>query len=299
MSSIYLLILYFLFNAWTFGGPIHLIVEKEMALDPEVRETSGIILMNGRVVTHNDSGGGPFLFELDTLTGKVMRTVRVTNAGNHDWEDISQDRNYIYVGDIGNNNGNRKDLVIYRISKKNYLQSADNTVQAEKINIRYSNQTDFSSRRFSSNYDAEALMATEDSLYIFSKNWLNMKTYIYAVPKTPGDYSLQIRDSLDTEGLVTGAVYDFESKRATLCGYTLSSNFVVSIDHFREGHYAHMRFKKHFLALGGSRQTEGICLDGRDGYFLSGEKTRTSPATLYRLRTGTKSMPKSKKGRKG
>ncbi len=289
MSSIYLLILYFLFNAWTLGGKTNIIVEKAIMLGPEVRETSGIILLNDRIITHNDSGGGPLLFELDTLTGKVLRTVKVVNAGNHDWEDISQDEKYIYVGDIGNNNGNRKDLAIYRISKKDYLQSENNTVYADKIKFRYSDQTDFIPRRFSSNYDAEALIATEDSLYLFSKNWVNMKTYRYALPKTPGDYSLQIRDSLDVEGLITGAVYDFESHRILLSGYTLSSNFVVSIKKFKDRHKQPLKFKKYFLALNGSHQTEGICLDGHSGFFLSGEKTRTHPATLYKLRL--KSLP--------
>ncbi len=291
MSSIYLLILYFLFNAWSFGGKINIIAEKVADLSTEVRETSGIIMVNERIVTLNDSGGGPFLFELDTLTGKVLRTVKVANAGNHDWEDISQDKNYIYVADIGNNNGNRKDLMIYRISKKDYLRPDHDTVDAEKIKFRYADQTDFTSRRFSSNYDAEALIATEDSLYLFSKNWVNMKTYIYALPKTPGDYSLRIRDSLDVEGLITGAVYDFDTHHVMLCGYTLSSNFVVDISGFSDVHHTHLKFKKHFLALDGSHQTEGICLDGYGGYFLSGEKTRTSPPTLYKLRVREKSKP--------
>lgn len=296
MNTIYLLFLYFLFNIWSFGGKQYFVAKKVTNLSTIVHETSGIIRMDDRIVTHNDSGGDAKLFEVDTLTGKVLRTVMVANAVNHDWEDISQDNKYIYIGDFGNNNGNRKDLTIYRVPKQEYANTKSDTVHADKIFFQYAAQDDFSPKRFSSNYDAEGLMATEDSLYVFSKNWVNMKTYVYALPKTPGDYSLQIRDSLNVEGLITGAVYDFELHQVMLSGYTLSSNFVVSISDFKEDRISRLKFEKHLLELDGSHQTEGICLDGYGGFLISGEKTRTNSATLYRLRIRTKPKhtPKSK-----
>jgi hypothetical protein len=296
MNTIYLLFLYFLFNIWSFGDKQYFVAKKVTSLSTMVRETSGIIRMDDRIVTHNDSGGEAKLFEIDTLTGKVLRRVVVANAKNHDWEDISQDNQYIYIGDFGNNNGNRKDLTIYRVLKQEYTKTKSDTVHADKILFQYAAQDDFLPKRFSSDYDAEGLIATEDSLYIFSKNWVNMKTYIYALPKTPGDYSLQIRDSLNVEGFITGAVYDFESHQVLLSGYTLSSNFIVGIRDFKEDHFSRLKFKKHLLKLDGSLQTEGICLDGHGGFFLSGEKTRTNSATLYklRIRTRPKHTPKSK-----
>jgi len=43
----------------------------ELPLSYNVRETSGLIYLNGKLITHNDSGGEPALYELDTITGNV------------------------------------------------------------------------------------------------------------------------------------------------------------------------------------------------------------------------------------
>jgi hypothetical protein len=60
---------------------------------------------------------------------------------NTDWEEISQDSSYIYVGDFGNNyQGNRTDLHILRIEKKSFLL---NQPIIDTISFSYSNQTDF------------------------------------------------------------------------------------------------------------------------------------------------------------
>jgi hypothetical protein len=272
-----------LFNAWPFGDNYYYEYEYVTSLSSSVRETSGLIRVDGRIITQNDSGGEPKLFELDTLTGEVLRTVVVANAENYDWEDLAQDSLYIYIGDIGNNNGNRKDLKIYRILKQDYIQSDKDTVYSEVIGFQYKDQKDFSPKRFSSNYDAEGLIATKDSLYIFSKNWINFKTYLYVVPKIPGNYDIRVRDSLNVEGLITGATYDWALDRITLSGYTLSSNFIVNLSNFKGDNFFDGKVKKYLLELEGSKQTEGICLDGRGGFFLSGEKTSKYPATLYRL----------------
>lgn len=295
MNIINLLFLYLLFNVWPFGERYQYDNENVTLLSNLVSETSGLIRVNGRIITQNDSGGEAKLFELDTLSGKVLRTVVVANAKNHDWEDLSQDSLYIYIGDIGNNNGNRKDLKIYRISKHDYIQSDNDTVYSDVINFRYKDQEDFSSKRFSSNYDAEGLMATRDSLYVFSKNWINFKTYLYVVPKVPGNYDIRARDSLNVEGLITGATYDWALNRITLSGYTLSSNFIVSISDFEGDDFFNGKVNKYLMKLEGSKQTEGICLDGRGGYFLSGEKTSTYPAILYRLYSKPETRPDSSK----
>jgi hypothetical protein len=71
---------------------------------------------NNNIITHNDSGGQANLYEINASTG-ALRTVAITNATNVDWE-YAQDASYIYIGDIGNNFGNRTDLKIYKISRK-------------------------------------------------------------------------------------------------------------------------------------------------------------------------------------
>jgi hypothetical protein len=73
---------------------------------------------NNNIITHNDSGGQANLYEINASTGAVLRTVAITNATNVDWEDIAQDALYIYIGDIGNNFGNRTDLKYIKFRKK-------------------------------------------------------------------------------------------------------------------------------------------------------------------------------------
>ena len=79
------------------------------ALQDSIKETSGLIYLNQKLITHNDSEGRPALYELDSITGNVTRTVAVTNATNIDWEDIDYDSTYLYIGDFGND-GSRTDL---------------------------------------------------------------------------------------------------------------------------------------------------------------------------------------------
>ena len=95
-------------------------VEK-FALPANLSESSGAIFFNNKLITHNDSRGENKLFELDTITEQVTRTVAISNATNIDWEDITQDDTSIYIGDIGNNSGNRTDLKIYKISKTDFV----------------------------------------------------------------------------------------------------------------------------------------------------------------------------------
>ena len=104
-----------------------------------LNEISGLAFLNDTIlVAHNDSGNEPILYFLN-LQGDVIHQVEVTQAKNKDWEAIACDGKSIYIGDIGNNNNNRKDLVIYKVSTADILKCK--SVKAEKIDISYQEQT--------------------------------------------------------------------------------------------------------------------------------------------------------------
>lgn len=44
-------------------------------LPDEVMESSGLINLDDRIITHNDSGGEAALFEIDRTSGMVLRKV--------------------------------------------------------------------------------------------------------------------------------------------------------------------------------------------------------------------------------
>ena len=63
---------------------------------------------SGTFWTHNDSGDGPRVFELDDDGAFRARGRACTNAEAVDWEDIAIRGYTLYVGDIGDNLGQRR-----------------------------------------------------------------------------------------------------------------------------------------------------------------------------------------------
>lgn len=209
----------FIFFGLTCIGQVS--VSEKYALDGQIEETSGLLFINNKIITHNDSGDAATLYELNQSTGIIERTISISNATNVDWEDIAKDESYIYIGDIGNNSGNRQDLKIYRIAIADFL--ANNSVTADIINFSYADQTDFTSAPNSTNFDAEALAVNDDNLVIFTKNWLNFETNVYEIPKTPGNYFASKVSSANVQGLITGATVSSENPSLLfLCGYNPS-----------------------------------------------------------------------------
>tara|TARA_B110000093_G_scaffold61164_1_gene66332 strand:+ start:391 stop:1539 length:1149 start_codon:yes stop_codon:yes gene_type:complete len=188
---------------------------------PDLDENSGLIFYNNNIITFNDSGGEANLYEINASTGNITRTVTITNATNVDWEDITQDASYIYIGDIGNNNGNRTDLKIYKIAKNDYNGSDDIAV-AEIISYSYADQLDFNSNPNNTNWDAEGLISYGEQLLIFSKNWVDNRVNVYSIPKTNGTYSALLKSSYNTNGLITSAEISLNENIIYLIGYSSS-----------------------------------------------------------------------------
>lgn len=160
-------------------------------LSPELSEISGIDFLNdSTIVAINDGGNEPLLYLLN-LEGKVQSVVKIDNAKNQDWEDITIDDTYVYIGDIGNNLNNRKDLAIYKVKIHDINEKKN--VQAEKITFNYKEQTEFPPARNAKLFDAEALAVDNDTLYLFTKNRArptNGNCLVYKIPTTPGDYTV-------------------------------------------------------------------------------------------------------------
>ena len=255
------------------------------SLETSISESSGLITIAGKLITHNDSGNDACLYEIDSITGNVVRTVTVANAFNHDWEDIARDNQYIYIGDIGNNDGDRTDLKIYRISISDYLNASNDIVYADSICFSYLDQTNFTPSPYTSNYDAEAIIATTNSLFIITKNWLNQKANLYRVPKLPGTFQLQLIDSLNTQGLITGATYNTANNVVMLCGYSFANNFVVKLSQFDPNDIFNCNYEFLYLQTPNIMQIEAICPKDTIEYYLTSESSQNGDATLYRINT--------------
>jgi hypothetical protein len=160
-------------------------------------ETSGLIVTGPNTLwSHNDSGDDPKLYAFDT-TGTLQRTLVLRNAGNVDWEEITQDtQGRVYVGDFGNNSNNRTNLRIYRIPPPD--QVSGDSVTAEIIDFDYPDQAAFPPPDSLKKFDMEAMVALGDSLYLFSKNRTSPfdgYTRCYRLPQAPGTYTAELVDS--------------------------------------------------------------------------------------------------------
>jgi len=252
-------------------------------------ESSGAVFFNGRFISHNDSGNENKLYELDTATGLILRTVHIQNAVNSDWEDLAQDATSLYIGDIGNNRGNRTDLKIYKIAKSDYL--ASDTVLAEIIHYSYADQIDFTPNLNNTEWDAEALLSLDsNSLLLLTKDWVNRSTKAYSVPKQSGTYSLQPMPSqLNNAGLITGGVCDALSGRMVLTGYSRTlMPFIWLCSSFPPQDVFSGSNQKSFLLTLMMEQTEAIAQTGPLDFLISSESFDQGPfkddAKLIELR---------------
>ncbi|MFP4665094.1 MAG: T9SS type A sorting domain-containing protein [Bacteroidales bacterium] len=263
------------------GNAQNLNIEKITGLSSETEETSGLLWVDGSLWTHNDSGNPAVLYKIDTSNGSVSHRTHIKQVRNTDWEDLCADQQYVYIGDFGNNNGNRTDLCIYRIDKSGLINESD-SLAADSIQFHYPNQSQFEWDNYSTNFDCEAMIAFGDSLYLFSKNWGNQKTYLYSLPKTPGSFAAHLLDSLDVDGLVTGAAADTATNNLMLLGYSryLTSAFVYHLYHFFNAEFFAGERQKYNLGRF-FHQLEGIEY-ANNTLLMSSESFQTNEAALFR-----------------
>ncbi|WP_435416625.1 T9SS type A sorting domain-containing protein [Polaribacter aestuariivivens] len=247
--------------------------KEKFDLPNQVKETSGLLFFNGKIITHNDSGDSANLYEIDSLNGSLLRTVSISNASNIDWEDITEDESHLYIGDIGNNNGNRNDLTIYKVLKSDFKNNT--SVTAEIISFTYEDQTDFTNKPNSSNFDAETIVVFGESILIFTKNWANFETNVYEIPKLEGNYSAKKVSTANVEGLITGGSYNYD--RFYLTGYDATfTPFLIYIGFNRKpgSDIFFSGFSKISLEneIGKGSQIEGITNTENTGkYYISRE----------------------------
>jgi len=243
-------------------------VQEIGEMPAELAENSGLIFYNGRLISHNDSGNAPELFEIDTVSMQLSRTVTISNAVNIDWEDITQDESHIYIADIGNYSGTREDLAIYKISKQDFDGSGP--VASKKISFAYEDQNNFDDNGMS-NWDAEALFVLNDQLIILTKQWLDGGTVAYSIPKEPGEHLAKRLDAYQINGLVTSATYNPLSNELLILGH---SNILLPFVNKITGATSNSIFGGTLDNLSfdiGFAQTEGITHVSENRYFISSE----------------------------
>ncbi|WP_026996165.1 hypothetical protein [Flectobacillus major] len=196
-------------------------VQKVGNLPQEINESSGLIvnLQDSTFWTINDGGGKAMLYHLN-LKGELLATKKIAHTQNIDWEEITQDDSgNIYIGDFGNNSHQRKDLTIYKLQANQRLDTLQ--LQYTKVQPQGKPQQKVS-------YDAEAMLALGDSLYIFSKNWYKNKVQLYGLSNRKGIHTLVPKSSIKLRNLITGAAINPNKSEFVLISYGKIYYFAVN-----------------------------------------------------------------------
>lgn len=168
-------------------------------LPESLSEVSGLELLNDTtLVAFNDGGNKAKLYLLD-LKGKVIKKVEVLDVKNKDWEDIAVDDEHIYIGDIGNNQNKRTNLMIYKVKIKDVLEKKE--VKAKEIKFNYGEQRSFPPISDSLFFDAEGMTFYNDSIWVFTKDRSTDPdgySRVYKIPTTPGEYTVYKSDQAYT-----------------------------------------------------------------------------------------------------
>jgi hypothetical protein len=236
-------------------------------------ETSGIANADNNFWTHVDDSD-PAIYRIDTLSMTIFQRLEINGATNYDWEDISADSLYIFVGDVGNNYGDRTNLRFYRILKSN-ITPVSTIVNADHVNVSYADQVDFTPNHNHNFYDCEAFFIVHDSIHMFTKGWVNKWTKHYVLPATPGTHVAQLVDSFNVQGLITSAAIQGDTL-VVLLGLNFSGGnncFVWMLSDFNG--YDYFGGNKRKFAIGSpftTGQTEGICFKDTCRGYITNER---------------------------
>jgi hypothetical protein len=192
-------------------------INSSIILNQNILETSGLIDWNNFLYTHNDNTDTT-IYKLNKISGAIVQNLPLNTVQNIDWEEISQDENYTYIGDFGNNaTGNRTNLKIYKIRKS----TIETVPEIETINFNYSNQTNFTAQPANqTDFDCEAFVVTANEILLFTKQWVSGYTAVYSLPKTSGTHTANYLTTINVAGLITGATLKEDSRLISLCGYS-------------------------------------------------------------------------------
>ncbi|MFD0269816.1 WD40 repeat domain-containing protein [Streptomyces sp. NPDC127106] len=187
--------------------------------DPRIKESSGLAASRshpGVYWTHNDSDDGPYVYAVDSATGKTVARLTLTGIGKpRDVEAVSVGPDgKVYVGDIGDNrNGTWDHVWIYRFPEPKQLSDA--TVEAEQFTVKYADGP----------RNAEALMVhpVTGRVYVVSKS--EDKGGVYEGPeRLTGSGTNVFRRVADVPWVTDGA-FSPDGSRLTLRGYFFARTY--------------------------------------------------------------------------
>jgi hypothetical protein len=253
------------------------IVLEENNLPDELKETSGLYCPAARAAyTVNDSGNKPIIYTIDS-SGQIINE-KLLSVKNTDWEALTGDSRYFYIGDVGNNSGKRKFVEIHAIPKQdsNIKSNVTTSEIFYKINPVKKN------KYLNHDFDAETLINLDNNLFLFSKSWNTGTLFIYQLNKAePKQFVEPISEIKGLSGVITGGDFDSKNNRFVLVGYKL--NGMGSFYPFVTILNSDFTLLKSF-ELSGYGQVEGVCVTPNGEVWFTQEGSFFSEHKLVKLK---------------
>ncbi len=259
-------------------GKLNLITD----LPKRLTENSGIVSFNNSSAWLVEDGGNKNEIYEVNFKGEIVKKLSVKKGENIDWEDLTKDNfDNVYIGDIGNNENKRKNLVIYKIP--NPQVEKGNKIKSEAISFYYPEQTKFPPKKKNLYYDAEALFYQNENLYIITKNRANPfngEALVYKIPAKKGKHAAQLIDTFNMCSdwnycQITSADISPDGKKLVLLSYGrlfVITNFTG--EKFSKG-------KMETIDLQTTNQLESVCFIDNNKLLLSDEKKGPTGRNLY------------------
>src|SRR4030095_5851264 len=261
-------------------------IQPVVGLPHELKECSGMVEVGKNIfVGLNDGGNKPILFVFTGEKEVATRIVKILGVTNNDWEELADDEDYLYIGDFGNNEGSRRNLMIYKIRKDEVLKL--NEVTPEIIHFGYETQITFK-KSSQSNFDCEAMTCFGDSLFLFTKNRGNLNTDLYGIPKVPGNYVAKKLDSYKALGLITGADYlkVDSTGELILVGYIVHKSiydpFLIHFANFKGRDFFGGESKR--IVLDRKLQAESVFFHDVHEVCIANEEQKDEKGFIYKTR---------------
>lgn len=278
MTRLLLLFLFFGAVGCKYHGKLTYIAK----LPKNLEENSGMaILSDSTIWLIEDRGNSDKIYNVD-FKGNLLKKLKVKNAKNEDWEDLATDANgNLYIGDIGNNNNDRKDLAIYKVPNPEHEKG--DKIDSEKIAFNYPEQNKFPPNASELIFDAEALFHNDSSLFIVTKNRtipFTGEASIYKIPAIPGTYTAELVGKFVTckEEVVcqiTAADISPDGTTIVLLGYGKLWLYTG----FTDDDFSKAKVKT--IELGATTQLESVCFLNEDTLLISDEERGKTGGNLY------------------
>jgi hypothetical protein len=262
------------------GVSFETIPESHAVTPGIIDEASGLAAsasMPGYLWTIQDSGQPNSLY-LISQDGKNIKEFKVSGTANRDWEEVALgpgpegNLNYIYIGDIGNNNSPiANENVIYRIPEIGEINGSFNETSLAKITFSYPDGAK----------DAEAMIVdpvTKD-IFIISKEMERAVVYRLAYPQSLTSTIIGERiGTIPNVAFTTGGSISADGNEILVRNY-FSAFYWTRKDRETVGQVLLRAAKPLMIAT--EPQGEAICFDrGSKGFYSLSEKGTSNGVSL-------------------